>query len=296
MIYYCSYCKSEVPRVYLESDAIPATKIGMIGYSGHGKTTYKTALLYLLKSIHPYWNDFFFETLDDDSHKAMYYDVDEFEKGKFPAATRAVFPRPAFILLNHTPFFNSRYISLFDTGGQLFENLELMTRKGRYFTQVNVIFFFISLNENEIKENWNLKIMKLLDRYIHVVYSRYGTKTAKYQDIAFILTKSDQLLNLEGEQKLPDQLTDYYTQGTIEKYRQINTGLFEAIIQNSKGIEAWLRANNCNSFINYARNHFRNISFMLTSAANDSIAGNRFAPDGPKCILDPLLWAMHQAR
>lgn len=300
IVYYCSYCKSEVPRLYLESPVINSLKIGTLGYPGHGKTVYKTALLYILQSMHDYWKSFTFETMDDESHKAMFYDTLELQKLRFPSPTRAVFPRPAFLQLNQFPFFGDISLRIFDTGGQLFDNLELMTRKGRFFTHANVIFFLISLSEEKMKDNWNLKIMKLLDRYTHVVYSRYGSKTAKKQDIAFILSKSDRLIKSGIEIKLPDKIEEYLNQGSLEKYKQINNQTLEEIKQNSFAIEAWLRENNCNSFINYARNHFRHMGFMTTTVCPDSTQESNpiqiLGPNIPKCILDPLIWALSMNR
>jgi hypothetical protein len=297
LVNYCNYCKSEVPRDYIESPDLLTTKIGMVGYSGHGKTTYTTSLLFLLNSIHAYWSDFYFEMLDDYSNNAMYNMVNELEQGNLPPSSPAIFPRPTFIRLNNLPYFNTQFASMFDTGGQLFDNLELMTRKGRYLTQANVIFFFISLTEEDMKDNWNLKIMKLLDRYINVVYSRYGTKTSVKQNIMFIFTKSDELLKLNGQEKLSEDIVDYFKNGVVEQYAQINENSFERIKQNSDDIEAWLRSNNCNSFINYAKDHFKKVSFVLTSALGNTLVNNNFdkklSTDDPRCIFDPLIWAMH---
>jgi hypothetical protein len=296
VVYYCPRCKSEVPKDHMESKEFQFTNIGMIGYTGHGKTTYLISILHMLKSLHKYWDEFFFETLDDKSHAMTYYQAQELEQGIMPASTRAIYPMPTFIRLNHTPYFDIRYISLFDTGGQLFENLELMTRKGRFYTQAKVIFFLISLSEKDMTDNWNLKIMKLLDRYVQVVYSRYGTKTSRNQNIVFILTKSDELLKLETEQRLPESVINYYKNNTIEQYGQIDKNTFDTIKLNSDQLEKWLRSHNCNSFINLAKSHFRNVSFALTSVFEHAQSENNLTDKlilNPRCVLDPLIWSMN---
>jgi len=297
IVYYCSLCKSEIPKVFLESPETPFTKIGMIGYSGHGKTVYNISMLYLLNSLHAYWNNFFFETLDDTSHIAMHSAVPDLKEGRMFMRTNAIFPRPTFLRLNNTPLLNTQFVSLFDTGGRLFDNLDMMTRKGRYLAHANVIFFFISLTEEDMLDNWNIKIMKLLDRYINVVYSRYGVKTKKKQNIAFILTKSDELIKLNGEYKLPENVIINYENGTIEKYRHFEKSTLENMKNSSDAIESWLRSNNCNSFINFAKNHFKNISFVMTSSIGSTPENGKLKEElniqNPKCVLDPLLWAMH---
>jgi hypothetical protein len=297
IVYYCSICRSEVPKIFIELPEIPHTKIGMIGYSGHGKTIYNLSMLYLLKALPEYWGKFYLETLDDNSHSALNYDVQTLEQGKVFKSTKAVYPRPLFLKLNDLPYFNTQFISLFDTGGRLFENLDLMTSKGRYFSKVDVVFFFISLAEKDMLDNWNMKIMKLLDRYVNVVYSRYGVKTKKKQSIAFIFTKSDKLMDLNGDVNLTDELKSYFSNGTIERYHHIDAEKIEEIKNNSNVIESWLRSSNCNGFINLAKNHFKNISFTMVSAIGSTSAKGalekKLELQDPKCVLDPLLWAMN---
>lgn len=58
-----------------------------------------------------------------------------------------------------------------------------------------------------MENKWNLKIMKLLYRYTHAIYSRYGLKTNRKQSIVFILSKADELMKLNGEQKVPKKLS-----------------------------------------------------------------------------------------
>ncbi|MEN8118749.1 MAG: GTPase domain-containing protein [Bacteroidota bacterium] len=296
-VYYCAYCKSELPRAFIESPETQYTKIGMIGYTGHGKTAYKTSLLYQLKALNDFWNDFYFETFDDTSHDSMYTRVSLLEQGRLPKSTRAVFPRPTFFRLNNFSYLRTRFVSMFDTGGKLFSRLDLMTRKGRYLANCNTIFFFISLTEEDMKDNWNLKIMKLLDRYSQVIYSRYGIKTSKKQNILFVLTKSDELVKLNNEQKLSENIVNYFESGTIEKYRNLDENWFNFIKLNSESIESWLRANNCNSFINSAKNHFKDVGFVMTSALGsapiDDVSANKLSTKDPKGVLDPLIWALH---
>lgn len=102
-IYYCTSCKSEIHRAYVEFPEIPVTRIGFVGYTGHGKTVYTTSLFYLLQSIDLYWEDFYFETLDDFTHEIMYQKVPQLKKGQLFSGTPINFPEPAFIRLNKLP-------------------------------------------------------------------------------------------------------------------------------------------------------------------------------------------------
>lgn len=48
-VYYCNLCESEIHRAYVEFPKIPITRIGLVGYTGHGKTVYITSLFYMLQ-------------------------------------------------------------------------------------------------------------------------------------------------------------------------------------------------------------------------------------------------------
>ena len=299
IVNYCSYCRSEIPRTYVESSTMDYTKLGMIGYSGHGKTSYLISVLSHLKELTDTWDEFYIETLNDKSHKLMYKSSKKLAKGIFPKETRSIFPQSVFLRLNNAEYFKNRFVGFFDTGGALFEQLDLMTRKGRFLTQSQTILFFISLTEKEMINNWNLKIMKLLDRYLQVIYSRYGIKTSARQNILFVFTKSEKLLELEGDQKLPEEIIHYMNNGTIDNYKIIDKEKFTAIKANSDNIEKWLRNNNCNSFINFAKNRFKNTGFVLTSVTGNTDINNNFSGKIPiskaKCVLDPFIWSMNMS-
>ncbi|MFN8258275.1 MAG: hypothetical protein U0W24_21480 [Bacteroidales bacterium] len=296
LVNYCMYCKSEIPLQYYESEDTEYTRIATLGYSGHGKTSWAVSLLYVLKAMNAHWDGFFIETLDDNSHDALYNDVSDLEQGKPLAPTPAIFPHPVFFRLNNIPVFSQRFVGLFDTGGRLFENLDLMTKKGRFYTQASAVFFFISLAEDDMLDIWNMKIMKLLDRYINVVYSRYGLKTAKKQSIAFVFTKPSLLQNMKDKFRLTPDIESILQSGTIENFAELNGRFLERIKLNSDKIEEWLRKNDCNSFINHAKSNFKNVAFFITSAlgqlpADDKVV-KKFSLKDPKCVLDPLLWAL----
>lgn len=62
-------------------------------------------------------------------------------EGKIPATTQPVYPRPVFLRLNNILYFDHGFVSIFDTGGKFFKNIDLMTREGRYFARTDVLFF-----------------------------------------------------------------------------------------------------------------------------------------------------------
>jgi sarcosine oxidase delta subunit len=296
-LYYCSRCESEIHRAYVDYPHTPFTRIGMVGYTGHGKTVYITSLFYQLQALDAYWDNYYFETLDDFTHDIMFEKVFELKKGNLFSGTPINFPEPAFIRFNNMPTLNTQIVSMYDIGGGVFDNLDLMTQKGRYLAHSDTIFFIMSLIEDDIYDDWNMRTMKLLDRYIHVVYSRFGANLSKKQNIVFVFTKSDELAKAEGERELNYEVADYFKNGTIEQFGHVDSYSFDQIRNNSANIETWLRSNGCNGFINLANNHFRSVSFVLTSSLGDAPVKNKLlkkiAPTDPKCVLDPFLWALY---
>lgn len=296
-LYYCNRCESEIHRAYVDYPNTPFTRIGMVGYTGHGKTVYITSLFYQLQALDSYWDGYYFETLDDFTHDIMFEKVLELKKGRLFSGTPINFPEPAFIRFNQMPHFGSQIVSMYDIGGGVFDNLDLMTQKGKYLAHSDTIFFIMSLIEEDIIDNWNLKTMKLLDRYIHVVYSRLGANLSRKQNIVFVFTKSDELMKASDSKKLDFEIVDYFRTGTIDQFRYLDNYSLEQIRSNSANIENWLRANECNGFINLAKSHFRSVSFVLTSALGDAPVENKLvkglSPLDPKCVLDPFLWALH---
>jgi hypothetical protein len=295
--YYCKQCDSEIHRAYVEFSNTPFTRIGMVGYTGHGKTVYITSLFYQLQALDAYWNNYYFETLDDFTHDIMFEKVLELKKGRLFSGTPINFPEPAFIRFNNMPFFDSQIVSMYDIGGGVFDNIDLMTQKGKYLAHSDTIFFIMSLIEDDIASDWNLKTMQLLDRYIHVVYSRFGADLSKKQNIVFVFTKSDALAKDSGKKQLSPDVSSYFNNGTIDRFHSLDSYSFYQIKNNSDNIENWLRENNCNGFINLAKNHFRTVGFVLVSALGDAPIDNQLAngisPLDPKCVLDPFLWALH---
>ena len=149
-LYYCSKCETEIHRAYVDFPNTPFSRIGMVGYTGHGKTVYITSLFYQLQALDSFWDSYYFETLDDFTHDIMFEKVLELKKGRLFSGTPINFPEPAFIRFNSLPFFKTQIVSMYDIGGGVFDNLDLMTQKGKYLAHSDTIFFIMSLVEDDI--------------------------------------------------------------------------------------------------------------------------------------------------
>lgn len=65
--YVCAHqdCKIPIHRDYVEKYRLPRATVGLLGYTGHGKTAYLTSLFYLLYELSQVWEDYFCSCLDD---------------------------------------------------------------------------------------------------------------------------------------------------------------------------------------------------------------------------------------
>jgi hypothetical protein len=123
-----------------------------------------------------------------------------------------------------------------------------------------------------------------------------GANLSNKQNIVFVFTKSDELVKVEKERKINNELVDYFNNGSLERFRFLDKNSFNRIRHNSDQIERWLKDNNCFGFINLANSHFRSVAYVMVSSLGDAPVDNKLtkglSPLGPKCVLDPFLWAL----
>ena len=128
--YNCPNCKTIIPRTYVESRQFPRSTVGVVGFSGHGKTVFLTSLFSSLGKFSNYWDRYYFRSLDDFTHRILYEQVKMFEEGELPESTPANFPNPALLQYNEIPDFGSCFLSFYDTAGEVFNDVEQITRTG----------------------------------------------------------------------------------------------------------------------------------------------------------------------
>ncbi len=98
-IYGCSHqdCGRGINRAYIENVKIPRASVGLIGFTGHGKTSYIHFLFYLLNFLKTYWSEYFFNTLDKHTNDIVYRGIPWLVRGELPDSTPVIFPAPALI-------------------------------------------------------------------------------------------------------------------------------------------------------------------------------------------------------
>jgi hypothetical protein len=145
--YHCANeaCKAELPRDFVDSKE-PKTTVGLVGFSGHGKTVYLTSLFYLFKFLRGKVNDYYFLSLDDNTHKIIYEHVPLFEdQSTLPESTPANFPHPSLIRFHKVPYYQDWFLSFYDTAGEVFDRTQTITNQGRFCAHSDNIFLLSAL-------------------------------------------------------------------------------------------------------------------------------------------------------
>lgn len=279
--YNCSECKSIIPRSYAEMVEIPRASVGLVGFSGHGKTVYLTSLFSTLSKLSRYWNGYYYRSLDDYTHNLLYEKVPAFDSGELPDSTPANFPHPAIIQYNKIPTYKNSFINFYDTAGETYNDVEGIQRNGRFVANSNVIFFIISIEDCEF-EDLDDGMCKLLDTYITAVYENLSIDLKTKQEIVVVFTKADLIMD-----KLPEQLKEWLLQGEVDNYG-INVDETVLNVNYHSGlIAAWLSGElKCDRFMNMLNDNFIDVKYTIVSSTG--LGGDESEIPNPLRVVDPF--------
>lgn len=288
-IYECTSCKREIHRDIVEDIKTPQTSIGLIGYTGHGKTVYITSLFYVLKFFQSNWSGYHYLCLDNEANTMVYERVRHFEENaELPPGTPINFPHPHLISYSNLPYFGDVRLTYYDVGGQVYENPASISDQGRFVAHADTIFFLLSITE--FGPLWTSEIQKRLDIYVNAVKNSMRVETKQNQNLVVVLTKSDLILP-----DLPETLQKFLTDGDYTQYHDLRAAL-AGMKTASKQIRQWLMEKQAGGFINLAESNFRRVEYCVVSATGSAPVQGRLAsklnPKDPRRMLDPLLWAL----
>lgn len=290
--YICPNCKTIIPRGYVEDTGTPRGTIGVVGFSGHGKTVYLTSLFSVLSRLSQVWHGFYYRSLDDFTHRVLYEQVPAFERGNLPESTPANFPNPALIHYAHLPVINHAYLAYYDTAGEVFTDTAQISRAGYFVAHADVVLFIVSLADCSA-DRLDDDLSRLLDTYIRAVNDHLKLDLRQRQRIVVTLTKADLLLP-----RMPVRLQEWLLQGGASWYvMNLTEKLFDLSVMSLE-IEDWLRQDlGVIRFLNMLNDNFRGVRYTLVSATG--LAENTAPPvhvadhDSPlvpiqKAALEPL--------
>lgn len=296
-VYLCSHsdCALEMPREFVERPDVPRAVVGLVGFSGHGKTVYITALFHLLRVMQNVWRGFYSRGLDSHTIKSFYERIDRFRGGWLPESTPANFPTPSLFHFHEVPHFGEWYLSFYDTAGEIFEDSELVAQQGRFLADSDVAVFIISVTDSGA--GWSARIEQLLDTYLNGVYDAMHVDLRSKQHLLVVLSKSDTLFG-----RIPAAIEGFLMKGAYPWYAEQTSHheMMSQLQQSSHAIRAWLSHQGCGGFINKAQDNFRSVEYTLVSSTGAAPVGDRLPSalldEDPRRVLDPFFWVLEKAR
>lgn len=287
---HCPNCRTDIPKVFVNAGLMLRTMVGVVGFSGHGKTVYLTSLFSTLKRFSHYWNGYYFRSLDDFTQRIIYEQVPLFEKGDLPESTPANFPNPALVLYHQLPVFEDAFVGYYDTAGEVFNDATQIARAGFFVAHADTVLFIMSIPDCDPGQ-LDDQMSRLLDTYIRAADDKLNTNTRTTQRLVVIFTKSDLT-----QAQLTPALRQWLSQGAADYYAlNLNDKLLDLGMVSIR-IEEWLRQDlGCTRFANMARDHFLEVRYTIVSAMG---WGDPNGEDklNPLRVLDPFLWVLDFAR
>ncbi len=288
---HCPNCQTGIPKAFLDSQLLLRPMVGVVGFSGHGKTVYLTSLFSSLKRFSNYWGGYYFRSLDDFTHRLIYEQVPLFEKGALPESTPANFPNPALVHYHQLPEFEDAFVGYYDTAGEVFNDVNRIARAGYFVAHADTVLFILSVPDCA-KEDLDDTMSRLLDTYIRATTDRLDTEIKQRQRVVVIFTKAD-----KQDARLNNDLKEWLSKGTAEHYAM---GLSDHLLDlglNSVKIEEWLRQDlDCTRFANMARDNFKDVRYTIVSATGLEGDEEHSNVMNPLRVLDPFLWVLEFAR
>ena len=305
-VYTCKDgCGNSIHRDYVEQPNIPRHTIGLVGFSGHGKTVCITSLFYLLKQLENEWAaPYILDPLDSNTRTIMYKKVPEFGKGILPTSTPSNFPKPALLYFDGIPSFGSRFLSFFDVAGAVYEDPARVLDQGRFVAAADVVIFV--LNIKDFGSHWQDEMRALLAVYRDAVYNQLHINLQQRQHLIVVLSKADQifdrLLNFERRLNGDDDVSFHDLSSFLERgsYKAWVGNDFSSIFQDlsleSKNIRVSLELSGCRGFILEAEQSFRSVEYITVSATgqapNEQNEVPGFDHEHPKRVLDVFMWVL----
>ena len=294
--YFCSQCGSRIYSEYVRS-RLPRVFVGMVGFSGHGKTTYITSLVFLLKDVFMNmgrWKDFSFMALDMETLSLIYDRVKALTKeARLPEATPVNFPTPFVMQFFNIPYLGDWFITFYDVGGEVFEHPDRISVQGNLVAKSSSVIFILSLRD--CGDTWEARgeeAFRLLNTFI-LGRDRLYPQGRDYQNLIVTLTKADTLVR-----DMPKQLAEYLIKGDYREYTDLSPEYGLKLSEVSNAVREWLYSiNPMKGFLSLAERSFRKVRYSVVSAIGSPPVGDKLLaslrPEDPKRVLDPFLWTLY---
>ncbi len=308
----CTACKREFPGRYLKDyQREPNVVISVVGFSGHGKTTYLASLMWLLqKKLGRYWGSakrrFIYDPLRaDEDFKIMEDHINDLDQSILPEPTQwSTFPKPTVHRLLQIPYLSNWRMIICDTGGEAFNDLKRFGQRASFVQRSSTVLFLVSLPHLKGLDP-GLEMGKLLKNYRDGMEGM-GADTKK-QKLLVVYTLGDALIKNGWLQKYPE-ISDYI--GTGEAKKLDATGMvhyLDGLRKISTELETFtLKKVRADHFFSIGKDEFKDLTFCICSSLGAPPSTEEFIINGkkrskltqkinPRRVIDPLLWIIDNA-
>jgi hypothetical protein len=320
--YQCSNpaCREVIPSRYVRDyGEYPPLVFSLVGFSGHGKTTYLNSLLLEFDRIgsEPAWRGFSWMPIDERRMADAQRKIRELlQQRHVPALTRQVFAEPLIVQLNGVPEVGRCQLLLCDTRGEVFTRVP-DTREGAFYAaRGEVVVWLLSLFDpifpddqdpahDEQIQPWalgRLDPVSFIGAYAQAAMEL--NRDPKEQSLLVVLTKADMMIGAvrgSAGEGLPERLRRTRSARRpipkrVKKYILGDTESWDmgALRHMSRSLERWLENDTpYRNFVRLARKEFRHVRYCVVSslgASPDKEGKLPIAPAG-RGVFAPLLWA-----
>lgn len=228
--------------------------------------------------------------LSDESLKIVDQNVRELLAGRLPPPTPAVFPRPAALKVQHTPW-GDRIFLIYDPSGEAFEESRKLVKYAKFVQRSKTVLFLVDIAH--LPEP-GVEMQRLLNIYVMGMDALTNIRNfTRRQCLTIVYTKGDELAPLlEGYPAVLSHLREEHLRDGQASKRYFT--MLQSISYHLEHFtERKLRAK---QFLNFAKAHFGQVEFCVISSLGCSPEGDRLSVyPSPHRLLDPVVWILRNS-
>jgi hypothetical protein len=299
----CLSCEKIIPSLYLQhARDLEPLPVQAIGWSGHGKSVFLSALTLLLTRMQVVWENYSWHPGNEETKEAIEVSNRYLESGSLPPSTPlGTADAPCLLLLRGMDRWGGRALVYRDCAGEHFDKLSIPVKDVPFLLKARTIFLIAS------PENLAMQRERTIDILLNgllTTFSQNGIDLSKdRRRLVVVLTKADLIRNL------PVTLRDYLVKDRVWRTLEQGTpGLrfdvpateryLDTMTEVDRQLREWVEKDAPGRhLVRLATGSGLDLRFSLVSATggpvHESEPGNRLENRwDPRRLLDPLLWAL----
>jgi len=300
----CSSCQRLIPALYLrDARDLEPMAVQAMGWSGHGKSVFLSALTLLLTRMQVVWGDYSWAPGSEETRAEILSNNRRLESGLLPLPTSIGADLPCLILLREMDRFKSRSLVYRDCAGEHFDAHSMPVERVPFLLKAKTIFLIASPIDLAARRDRPIDL--LLNGFLNTLEEHGVDPSKDRRRLVVVLTKGDLI------QDLPKPLHDYLVKDRV--WRTLEEGAPElrfdepainrylvAMRDVDRHLREWIeRDPHGRHLVRLATQSGLDLCFSVVSATggpviegegnSESRLENRWEP---RRVLDPLLWAL----